>query len=155
VQSAGTLLEYNDWYATLLRLDYVQLLNDSLNGVPARGRFALTVLAVSNAADEPRRIPRDLFSIVDNDGRVYRPIEGASSAYLENYQRGEHGDLALEDQIPPGGAMFSVPIIFDVAPDATELILTMGPDAETGWRILQLDSQTGEPLPTSTPAAGP
>ncbi len=155
VLAPGSLVEQSGWYATLLRPEHAQVFSESLGDIPANGRFALAVLAVGNTEPEPRRIPADLFHLIDNQGRLYRPIEGASTAYLATYGRGEHGDLALEDAIPAGGSMFSVPLIFDVARDATGLVLTVGQGYESGWEIPLSTDAEGNPLPTASPNAGP
>lgn len=150
VISTGVLLERDGWVATLLRPDYTRLLPDPIDGIVAEGQLALAVLSVGNTAPEPRHIPPDLFALVDGRGRRYWPLPAASSAYLTAYQRGQHGDLALEDAIPPGGALFSLPLLFDVPADTTELFLTMGTPAETGWLILG-----SAPDPVATPTATP
>jgi hypothetical protein len=155
VQGMGTILQHDGWHATLLQPDYAQLLSESVADVQARGQFALVVLAVGNTATDARRIPPELFGLLDDQGRLYRPVPGASSAYLNVYERGQRGDLALEDAIPPGGGMFSVPLLFDVQPDVNELVLTMGNDAAQGWQFLQRAPASGEPVPTATPNAGP
>jgi hypothetical protein len=155
VQGMGTIVQHNGWHATLLQPDYAQVLSESVADVQARGQFALVVLAVGNTHTSARRIPRELFGLLDDQGRLYHPVPGASSAYLAVYERGQRGDLALEDEIPPGGGMFSVPLLFDVPPDVNELILTMGPDAAHGWQFLQRAPASGELPPTATPNAGP
>jgi hypothetical protein len=144
VQALGTLLSYDGWNATLLRPDHAQILTSSLGEVQARGRFALALLAVSNTTTSTRRLSPDMFALVDEQGQRYRPVAGASSAYLDTYGRGMHGDLALEDQIPPTSGMFSVPLLFDVDPNVSELILTMGQDTAQGWPVLT-------PTPTPVP----
>jgi hypothetical protein len=151
----GTVLSHDDWYATLIRPDHAQLFNESISGVQAQGRFALTVLAVGNTAPQPRRIPADMFALIDGQGRLYYPIEGASSAYLSAYGRGQVGDLALEDEIPAGGGSVSVPLIFDVAPDVNELFLTMGQQATSGWQIPVPTEQSDAPQPAATPYPAP
>jgi hypothetical protein len=151
----GTMLWHDDWYATLIQPDHAQLFTETINGVPAQGRFALTVLAVGNNAPQPRRIPADMFALIDGQGRLYYPIEGASSAYLSAYGRGQVGDLALEDDIPAGGGSVSVPLLFDVAPDVNELFLTMGQQATQGWQIPIPADQSDAPQPTATPNAAP
>lgn len=151
----GTPLEYADWRAVLLRSDYARVLNEAIGSVPAKGQFALAVLSVGNMNTTPRRIPPDLFALVDNQGRLYHPAEGASSAYLSTYGRGQHGDLALEDTIPAGGGMFSVPVLFDVPSDVTELTLAMGKPPATGWPIFTLPGQPSESQSVPTPEAGP
>lgn len=155
VQSLGTILQHDGWHATLLQPDYAQLLSESVAEVQAQGQFALVVLAVGNTETTARHIPPELFGLLDDQGRLYRPVPGASSAYLTVYERGQRGDLALEDAIPPGGGMFSVPLLFDVPPDVNELILTMGPTTAQGWQFLQRAPASGEPAPSATPNAGP
>lgn len=147
VQAHGTLLTYDNWQATLLRPEYTQLLSNTVAGVQAQGQFALTLLAVSNTTDQPRHIPADLFGLVDDRGRLYRPIAGASSAYLATYGRGQHGDLALEDALPAGGGMVSIPLLFDVALDVQGLTLTMGRDARQGWQVMRRADETATPPP--------
>jgi hypothetical protein len=151
----GTVLSHNDWYATLIQPDHAQLFSETLSGVQAQGRFALAVLAVGNTASQPRRIPLEMFTLIDDQGRRYYPIEGASSAYLSAYGRGQVGDLALEDEIPPGGGSVSVPLLFDVAPDVNELFLTIGEQATSGWQIPIPTDQSDAPQPTAPPDAAP
>jgi hypothetical protein len=153
VQALGTLLSYDGWNATLLRPDHAQILTNSLGEVQARGRFALALLAVSNTTTSTRRLSPDMFALVDAQGQRYRPVAGASSAYLDTYGRGMHGDLAFEDEIPPTSGMFSVPLLFDVDPNVSELILTMGQDGTQGWPVL---TPTPTPVPPdATPAPPP
>jgi hypothetical protein len=150
IQALGSLQTYDGWSATLLRPDHAQILTNSLGTIQARGRFALALLAVSNTTTSTRRLPPEMFALVDEDGQRYQPVVGASSAYLDTYGRGMHGDYALEDQIPPTSGMFSVPLLFDVDPNASELILTMGEDANQGWPVL-----TPAPTPAPPGAAPP
>lgn len=142
----GTPLEFNDWRGVLLRPDYALALEGALGERQPDGRFVLALLAVSNSAGEPRVIPPDLFVLVDDQGRSYRSVPGASSSYLALYGRGARGDLALEDPIPPGGGLYSVPLIFDVPPDASGLMLTMGRNVEFGWLLPDQVNPRGSPV---------
>jgi hypothetical protein len=151
----GTVLSHDNWYATLIRPDHAQLFSETISGVSAQGRFALAVLAVGNTAPQPRRIPGDMFALIDDQGRLYHPIEGASSAYLSTYGRGQVGDLALEDEIPAGGGSVSVPLLFDVASDVNELFLTMGQQPTSGWQIPIPTEQSDTTQPAATPDAAP
>jgi hypothetical protein len=141
----GAVLTHDGWYATLGRPEHAQVLNQAPEGITVQGQFAVVVPAVSNTGDTPRQMPPDLFALVDQQGRLYRPLEGASTAYLQTYGRGQYGDLALEDVVPAGGGRFSVPLLFDIAPDATNLVLTMGPRAQQGWQVANQSEQTAYP----------
>lgn len=146
----GTLQEYNEWSATLLRPDYAMTLDGSLGDLQPGGRFVLALLSVSNGGTTARPIPNDLFVLIDNQGRNYRPVPEASSIYLAIFGRGQRGDLALEDAIAPGGGIVSVPIIFDVPLNASGLILTIAGNRQAGWQI----QETTTPL-TPFPEVGP
>lgn len=151
----GTAHEYGGWRAVLLRPDYAQVLNETIGGVPPRGRFALVVLSVGNLAATPQTIPPRLFALVDNRGQVYYPVPSVSSAYLLAYGRGQHGDLALEDPLPSGGGLFSVPLVFDVSTDVAELILTMGQPPSQGWLIFATPGLPADTLAVPTPGVNP
>ena len=131
----GTLVEVDGWSVTLLRPDYALVLEGSIGDVRPSGRFVLTLMAVSNNSTTSRRIPADLFALVDSKGRRYRPAPNVSTAYLALYGRGQHGDLALEDDLAPSSGMRSVPILFDVPANANGMVLTIRDSGSSGWPI--------------------
>ena len=131
----GTLQEYDSWSATLLRPDYALALDGAIGDLQPSGRFVLALLSVSNGGATARRLPADIFGLIDQQGRRYNPLGGASTAYLAIFGRGQYGDLAFEDEIAAGGSLFSVPLIFDVPLDATGLILTVGANTSAGWLV--------------------
>lgn len=131
----GQIVDYDGWSATLLQPEYAIPLDGAIGDLQPAGRFVLAVVAVSNNSPNPRQIPADLFTLTDGTGRSFGPLPGASSAYLALYERGQRGDLALEDVLDPASGMRSVPIIFDVPLDATGLRLTMVGAAGAGWPI--------------------
>ncbi len=141
----GTPIDYDGWTAVLVRPDYALPLDGAIGDLQPAGQFVLTVVSVSNNSPTPRVIPPDLFVLVDNAGRSFTPVPGASSAYLALYERGQRGDLALEDGFEPVVGLFSVPIIFDVPSDATGLRLTVRGAGPAGWPV-------GETVPVSAPA---
>ncbi|NJP07365.1 MAG: hypothetical protein HC837_17950 [Chloroflexaceae bacterium] len=132
----GTPLEADGWSATLVTPGYTQILKGTIGSFQPQGQCILALLSVGNNTDTARRIPPDFFVLIDDQGRSYRPLPDVSSAYLEVYGRGQRGDLALEDDIQPGGGMVSVPLLFDVPHDATGLVLTMTHHSEYGWTVL-------------------
>lgn len=131
----GTILDVDGWSATLLRPDYALSLDGSIGGIQPAGRFVLTILAVSNNSAAPRRLPADFFALSDAQGRRYSPLPGASSAFLTAYGRGQYGDLALEDEVEALSGMRTIPVLFDVPPDASGLTLNVSGAAGAGWPI--------------------
>jgi hypothetical protein len=134
--ASGNVLEQDNWHTTLIRPEYIQIIEESLGSMQPQGRFVLAVVAIGNTADVARRIPPDFFVLIDDQGRSYRVAGGASTAYLATYGRGRRGDLALEDRVPPGGGMFSMPLVFDVPKNATGLVLTITRNPDGGWPVL-------------------
>ncbi|NTV63972.1 MAG: hypothetical protein HGA65_10610 [Oscillochloris sp.] len=131
----GTLIEVDGWSITLLRPDHALILDGSIGDLRPSGHFVLALMAISNNSADPRLIPADLLTLVDSDGRQYRPTPKASTAYLALYKRGEHGDLALEDRLTAHSGMRSVPILFDVPSDADGLMLIIANSGSAGWAI--------------------
>ena len=131
----GTVVDYDGWSVTLLRPDYAVTLDGAIGDLRPSGRFVLAVVAVSNNQPQPRRLPPDLFLLRDASGRAYAPVPGASSAYLALYERARRGDLALEDEFAPTSGMRSVPLLFDVPPDADGLSLLVPGAGPAGWPV--------------------
>jgi hypothetical protein len=131
----GTVLEYDGWSATLLRPDYALALDGAIGDVQPQGRFVLALMAVRNGTALTRAIPGELFVLFDEQGRSYLPTPGMSSVYLDLFERGQRGDLALEDTFPANSGIVSVPLIFDVSPDAQGLVLTLAGDRDQGWAL--------------------
>lgn len=129
----GTLLEHNGWYITLFRNEYLQVLQQPIGDATPEGNFILALPAIGNTYPQARRIPPGLIILTDAEGRSYMPDRNASNAYLTVYRRGTHGDLSLQDAIPPGGGLNTVPLIFDVPTDATALLLTTIGSNNAGW----------------------
>jgi hypothetical protein len=127
----GQVVEAGDWSVTVLRPDHLVALSGSVGGLAPRGRFALALVAVSNRGPAPATIPPDLLELADARGNRYPALPAASTAYLAAYERGLRGDLSMEEPLPPGG-LLSVPVLFDVPPDATGLTLAVR-GAPAGW----------------------
>jgi hypothetical protein len=141
--SLGAVLERDGWRATLLRPDYALILDGAIGELQPNGRFVLALMAVSNGAAEPRTLPADLFNLTDSLQRRYAPLPNASSIYLATYGR-EYGDQTLEEPFAAQSGMLSIPLIFDVPPDADGLMLTLrgsGP----GWPITGGDTSGAGP----------
>jgi hypothetical protein len=142
----GMIVVQKPWHASLLRPEYAVLLDGAIGTLQPRGRFVLALVVVGNDSTAPARIPADLFSLVDGQGNRYQPAPTASTAFLATYGRGQRGELSVEEAIPPGGGNVSVPLIFDVPPNARGLTLRVG-DASMGWPIGDVPAA----LPTAAP----
>ncbi len=131
----GNVQTYGLWQGTLALPDHVQWLDEPLDGVQPQGRLLVAVMTISNLTGEPRPIPADLFILVDQQLNFYRPLPGASTRFLDSFGRGVVGDLALEDAIPAGGTLVSVPLLFDVPVDQQSFVLMLGEYSDTGWQL--------------------
>lgn len=131
----GKILSYGLWQGTLALPEHAQWLDEPLTGVTPQGRLLVAVVMMSNLTSDPRPMPPDLFVLVDQQMNFYRPLPGASSRFLESFGRGVVGDLALEDAIPAGGGLVSVPLLFDVPADQQGFVLMLGEYNDTGWQL--------------------
>jgi hypothetical protein len=131
----GAIVEHEQWHAILIRPEDAVVLDGSIGSFQPSGRFVLALLAIGNDGQAPARLPDDLFALVDGSGKRYAPLPQVSTAYLNTYGRGQHGDLSMEDPIPSDGGNKSVPLIFDVPPSARPLYLLVG-DSSVGWPII-------------------
>ncbi|HEU5103184.1 MAG TPA: hypothetical protein VFU22_29385, partial [Roseiflexaceae bacterium] len=130
----GQVVQQGQWHAILMRPQDGVVLDGSIGSLQPSGRFVLALVAVGNDGPAPVPLPADLFALVDGAGNRYAPLPQVSTAYLNTYGRGQHGDLSMEDPIPSDGGNKSVPLIFDVPPGARPLYLLAGDSAE-GWPI--------------------
>lgn len=130
----GQVVDRGDWSVTVLRPEHLVPLSGSIGGLAPQGRFVLALVAVSNRGPAPAPLPSDMLALVDASGRRFDALPAASTAYLAAYGRGQRGDLSMEEAIPPGAGIVSVPLIFDVPPDAAGLALTVGGEA-AGWPV--------------------
>jgi hypothetical protein len=128
----GTPLSANGWQYDFNQPNYAVQLG-GLNGIQPQGRLVMVLVFIANNTGSPQAIPADLFVLKDAQGRVYHANPAASSAYV---QRGINADLSHEDQIPSDGLIRSVPIVFDVQPDATDLTFLSRGNTSQGWVVL-------------------
>jgi hypothetical protein len=135
-RAPGEIVQYGQWHAILIRPQDAVVLDGSIGSFQPRDRFVLALVAVGNDGQAPARLPDDMFTLVDGAGNRSAPLPQISTAYLNVYGRGQHGDLSMEDPIPPDGGNKSVPLIFDVPPTARPLYLLAG-GSPVGWQISQ------------------
>lgn len=132
--SPGTELSSNGWAYDFNQPTYAAPIIGALNGVtPNNGRFVVVLAFVRNTTGQDQPLPLDFFVLKDAQGRVWTPRLDASDAYVI---RGINADLSHSDSIPADGFVRSVAILFDVAPDATDLVFFARSNPNQGWLVL-------------------
>lgn len=129
----GDVQTADDWLVTLLRPDYVRILQ--VNDNPGE-QLLLVLPAVQNNAPSERTLPADLVRLRDSLGRQYLPEPGASTQFLQQQGQGVAGDIALETPFAPTSGLLTLPLIFRPAPDAADLVLIVGDDDSAGWAVV-------------------
>jgi hypothetical protein len=107
---------------------------------PSRGRYLIVLAAVANTGSEPLQIPDGFFVIKDAQGRVYDFNRAASVDYINRFGGtgpGGAGDYAADATLPPGAPLGSMPLLFDVAPDATNLVMFSRDNLSQGFLVRQ------------------
>lgn len=91
---------------------------DTIGGEKARGVFVVALLDVTNLASQQRELGSGIFMATDAQGRVYEFSSDASLAYYQTYSTSSW----FLDEIP-ASSQVSIPLVFDVSPDATQISL--------------------------------
>lgn len=134
VVGVGTPLTAAGWNYTFPNATYAALLGGATGNQTAQnGRFVVVLAFVANTTGTAQVIPADLFVLKDAQGRVYATNAAASRAYT---QPGINADKSLEDQLPADGVSYSVALVFDVNPGATNLVLFTRPNQTQGFQVL-------------------
>ncbi|MCX7860586.1 MAG: hypothetical protein N2385_10880 [Chloroflexus sp.] len=132
--SPGTELTSNGWAYDFNQPTYAAPIIGALNGVtPNNGRFVVVLVFVRNTTGQAQPVPLDFFVLKDAQGRVWTPRLDASDAYVI---RGINADLSHSEPVPADGFVRSVAILFDVAPDATDLVFFARSNPNQGWLVL-------------------
>jgi hypothetical protein len=129
----NTPLNSNGWTYNFSQPNYSTSIIGALNGNQPQGRFVVVLLLVNNGSGQPQTIPADFFVLKDSQGRVYNTLPNISSAYVIP---GVNADLSQEQPIPADGGNYSVALLFDVAPDATNLVFFARSKPDQGWQVL-------------------
>jgi hypothetical protein len=130
----GTLLESNGWNYTYPSETYAAALGSQVGPSTASGNWVLVLVHVANNSGRDQPLPPDFFVLKDAQGRIYRPQPQVSSAYVI---RGVNADVSMEDTVPANGLITSIPLLFDVTPGATNLVLFAGGNTGQGWQVLE------------------
>ncbi len=133
LNNPNTILESNGWFYNFPTATYAVRVPSPLGGLDARGQFALVLMFVSNGTGQAQTLPADFFVLRDAQGRVYFPSPEASAAYRAS---GGVADISLGDVIPADGVTRSVPLVFDIAPDASGLLFFAPSNPDQGWLVL-------------------
>jgi hypothetical protein len=140
VVPANTPLESNGWLYDFAQPEYANYFVGNFGQLQTQqGRTVVVLVRVVNRTGQAQPLPPDFFVIKDAQGRIYEPQPQASTAYLTLFGRGPAGaaDLSHEEPVPADGLTRSVPLIFDVPPDATDLVLFARSNPDQGWLVLQ------------------
>jgi hypothetical protein len=136
VVAPGTALESSGWQYIFAQPTFATPIIGGLGNAQPDGRFVVVLALVTNTTGQPQNVPRDFFVLKDAQGRVYEARPELSTAYINQFGRGIAADLSQEDQVPSDGLQRSVPIVFDVEPDATELKFFARSNPDQGWLVL-------------------
>jgi hypothetical protein len=133
VVPVGTSVQAGPW-----NFEYRGAQNTSPNAfagaTPSQGLYQIVVVVVTNNSGEAATIPDGFFVLKDAQGRVYEFNRAASVDYVNRTGRGVAADIAADEQVPPG-ALLSTGLLFDVAPDATNLVLFSRENVNQGFLI--------------------
>jgi hypothetical protein len=101
---------------------------------PNNGRFVVVLVHAVNNTGSPQAIPGNFFVLKDAQGRVWEARPEVSDAYVIP---GVNADQTQNTPIAPDGNYRSVALVFDVAPDATDLVFFARSNPSQGWIVLR------------------
>lgn len=103
---------------------------------PSRGQYQIVLMAVGNRGDAAASIPDGFFVLKDAQGRVYDFNRAASTEYfIAAGGAGNAADIGADAQVPNNNVLTSVPLLFDVPPDAANLVLLSRDNLNQGFVI--------------------
>jgi hypothetical protein len=129
----GTQLQANGWSYTYPSETYAAALGSQVGSFTANGNWVLVLVHVANNTGTDQSLPASFFVLKDAQGRVYHAQPPVSSAYVI---RGVNADISMEDSVPANGLTTSIPLLFDVTPGATNVVLFAGGNTGQGWQVL-------------------
>jgi hypothetical protein len=104
---------------------------------PSNGRYLIVLLVMQNLGTTPQQIPDGLFVVTDDQGRSIPFNRQASEDYFLQAGIGVAANYAPTANIPPTESWVSVPLLFDVPPDATNLIVSSTSTPAQGYLVRQ------------------
>jgi len=123
------------------RWGYYGLSNVTTGGagfsVQPKGRYLVVLMLVQNTGTTPQQIPDGLYMVTDEQGRTATFNRQASVDYYQTYLNTNPGDYPANAKIPVTTTPVSVPLLFDVPLDATNLIMTSANNPKQGFFVAQ------------------
>ncbi len=130
----GTILRADGWNYTYPNQLYALPLGPRVGNFTAeKGAFLHVLVFIANNTGTAQPLPRDFFVLKDAQGRVYQARPEVSSAAV---RPGVNADVGHETSIPANGLTTSVYLVFDVAPDATDLMLFARNKPDQGFLVI-------------------
>ncbi|WP_129626408.1 tetratricopeptide repeat protein [Candidatus Oscillochloris fontis] len=134
IVAASTPLQSDGWIYDFNQPTYAAPIVGPIQQLQSNnGRFVVVLVFVSNTSGTTQTIPADFFVIKDAQGRIWQARPEVSDAYVVP---GVNADQSHSQPIPSDGLTYSVALIFDVAPDATNLVFFARTNPAQGWLIL-------------------
>lgn len=125
----GDTIETDGWKLTIIGFDLYQSVGDST----AEGTFLYLRMSIENTSSQPRAFPFDGLVVLDVNDQSYFLADAPTRETL-TYDFGFEIDAEMA-----AGASQSVAAVFDIASDATGLVLT------TPSRVFQIRIEYDEP----------
>lgn len=136
VVPANTVLEANGWFYNFPAPSYSTIIGGGLGDLQPQGRWLVVLMILYNDTGQPQTLPTSFFALKDVEGRIYLPNPEASERYVDLFGRGIAADYSMKDQLPVG-VNISVPLLFDVSPGATSLVLFSSQNTSQGYLVQQ------------------
>jgi hypothetical protein len=105
--------------------------------VQPNGRYLVVLALVQNTGTTPQQIPDGLFVVTDEQGRTATFNRQASVDYYQQYRNTTPGDYPANAAIPVTTTPVSVPLLFDLPLDSTNVVLTSANNPQQGFFVAQ------------------
>lgn len=131
--SVNTPVQAGAW--TYTYPGFQSVIGEAFGNVPApQGQYQIVIVNVTNGSGQPASIPDGFFVLKDAQGRIYPLNRAASVGYMDRFGRGQAADISVDDQAGPN-ILTSVGLVFDVAPDATSVVLLSPANVNQGFLV--------------------
>jgi hypothetical protein len=105
--------------------------------VQPKGRYLIVLMLVQNTGTAPQQIPDGSFVVTDAQGRTATFNRQASVDYYQTYINTNPGDYPANAAIPVTNTPVSVPLLFDLPLDSTNVVLTSANNPAQGFFVAQ------------------